>query len=37
MKASRFTEALRAFILKQGAQGTPVVEVGRKAGISQST
>ncbi len=37
MKASKFTEAQRAFILKQGEQGTPVVEICRKAGISQAT
>lgn len=28
MKASRFTEAQKAFILKQGEQGTPVAKVG---------
>ena len=27
MKASRFTEAQKAFILKQGEQGTPVAEL----------
>lgn len=37
MKASRFTEARKTFILKQGAEGTPVAEVCRKAGISQAT
>ena len=37
MKASKFTEAQKAFILKQGEQGTPVAEVCRKAGISQAT
>ena len=37
MKASRFTEAQKAFILKQGEQGTPVAEICRKAGISQAT
>ena len=37
MKASKFTEAPKAFILKQGEQGTPVAENCRKAGISQST
>lgn len=31
MKASKFTEAQKAFILKQGEEGTPV------AGIGQST
>lgn len=37
MKASSFTEARKAFILKQGEQGTPVAEICRKAGISQAT
>lgn len=37
MKASKFTEARKAFILKQGNQGTPVAEICRKAGISQAT
>jgi putative transposase len=37
MKASRFTEAQKAFVLKQGEAGTPVAEVCRKAGISQAT
>jgi putative transposase len=37
MKAARFTGAQKAFILKQGADGTPVAEICRKAGISQAT
>jgi putative transposase len=37
MKASRFSEAQKAFILKQGADGGPVAEICRKAGISQAT
>jgi putative transposase len=37
MKASRFSDAQKAFILKQGADGTPVAEICRKAGISQAT
>ena len=37
MKASMFTEAQKAFILKQGEEGTPVAEICRKAGISQAT
>ena len=37
MKASKFSEAQKAFILKQGADGVPVAEVCRKAGISQAT
>ena len=37
MKASKFTEAQKAFILRQGEQGTPVAEICRKAGISKAT
>ncbi len=37
MKASKFSDAQKAFILKQGAEGMPVAEVCRKAGISQAT
>jgi putative transposase len=37
MRASRFTEAQKAFILKQGAEGMPVAEICRKAGISAAT
>jgi putative transposase len=37
MRASRFTDAQKAFILKQGAEGLPVAEICRKAGISQAT
>jgi putative transposase len=37
MRASRFTDAQKAFILKQGEDGVPVAEVCRKAGISQAT
>src|SRR4029077_17287697 len=37
MKASRFLEAQKAFILKQGADGVPVADICRKAGISQAT
>jgi putative transposase len=37
MKASRFTEAQKAFILKQGDESTPVAEICRKAGIIQAT
>ena len=37
MKASKFTDAQKAFILKQGEEGTPVAEICRKAGISQAT
>jgi putative transposase len=37
MKASRFSDSQKAFILKQGADGVPVAEICRKAGISQAT
>ena len=37
MKASTFTDAQKAFIIKQGEAGTPVAEICRKAGISQAT
>lgn len=37
MKASNFTDAQKAFISKQGEEGTPVAEICRKAGISQAT
>jgi len=37
MKASKFTDAQKAFIIRQGENGTPVEEVCRKTGISQAT
>ena len=37
MKASQFSDAQKAFILKQGTDGVPVAEICRKAGISQAT
>ena len=37
MTASKFTDAQKAFIVKQGEEGTPVAEICRKAGISQAT
>jgi putative transposase len=37
MKASRFSDAQKAFILKQGHDGVLVTEICRKAGISQAT
>jgi len=37
MKASKFSDAQKAFIIKQGDEGTPVAEICRKAGISQAT
>ena len=36
-KASRSSDAQKAFILKQGADGVPVADICRKAGISQAT
>lgn len=37
MKASKFTDAQKAFVIKQGEEGTPVAEICRKAGISPAT
>jgi transposase-like protein len=37
MKASQFSDAQKAFIIKPGEGGTPVAEICRKAGISQAT
>lgn len=37
MKASKFSDAQKAFILKQATDGVPVAEICRKAGISQAT
>jgi putative transposase len=37
MKASKFSEAQIAFVLKQAEDGSPVAEVCRKAGISEAT
>lgn len=37
MKASKFTEAQIAFVLKQAEGGTPITELCRKAGISDAT
>ena len=37
MKASKFTDAQKAFVFKQSEEGTPVAEICRKAGISQAT
>ncbi len=36
MKASRFSDGQKAFILKQGNEGVAVAEICRKAGISQA-
>jgi hypothetical protein len=37
MKASKFSDAQKAFILKQGRDGVPVADICRKAGISRAT
>lgn len=37
MKASKLSDAQKAFTLKQGADGMPVADICRKAGISQAT
>lgn len=37
MKASHFSDAQKAFLLKQGDEGVPVAEIRSKAGISQKT
>lgn len=37
MKASKFTDAQKAFVIKQGEEGSPVADICRKAGISQAT
>jgi len=37
MKDSKFSDAQKAFILKQGVDGIPVAEICRRAGISQAT
>jgi len=37
MKASKFSDAQKVFILKQGSDGMPVADICRKAGISQAT
>ena len=37
MKASKFTDAQKPFIINQGEDGTTVAEICRKAGISSAT
>lgn len=37
MRASKFTDAQKAYILRQGEEGVPVAEICRKAGISSAT
>lgn len=34
MKASEFSDARKAYIMKQGDDGVPMAEICRKAGIS---
>lgn len=36
MTASKFSNAQKAFIVKQGQEGVPADEICRKAGISQA-
>lgn len=37
MKVRKFSDVQKAFILKQGEEGTPAAEICRKAGIRQAT
>lgn len=37
MKASKFSDEQKAFILKQGADAIPVAEFCRRIGISQAS
>ncbi len=37
MKASRFSDAQKAFVLRQAEEGVPIGAICRKAGISQAT
>ena len=37
MKASKFSDAQKAFILKQGADGVPVTDICRKTGTRGRT
>ena len=37
MKGSRFSDAQKASILRQGNDGVPVADICRKAGMSQAT
>lgn len=37
MKASKFSDAQKAFILKHGTDGGPVADICRRAGISQAS
>ena len=37
MKAAKFSDAQKAYIVKRGEEGAPVAEICREAGISQGT
>lgn len=37
MKASQDSDTQKAFVLRQGAEGVPVADIYRKAGISHAT
>jgi putative transposase len=37
MKASKFTDAQKAFVIKRCEEGTSVAEICREAGISKAT
>ena len=37
MKASKFSDAQKAYVVKRGEEGVPVAELCREAGISQAT
>ena len=37
MMVSKLSDAQKAFIIKRGEEGSPVAEICRKAGISQTT
>ena len=37
MKATKFSDVQKAFILRQGSDDVPVADICRKAGISQAT
>lgn len=37
MKASKFSDVQKAFVIKQGVDDVPVADICRKAGISQAT
>ena len=37
MKSSKFSDAQKAYVLRQGEEGVSIAEVCRKAGISQVT